>query len=223
MAICRQGIFQFEGDFAHQYLSKLLSRYDDIRSKVGNISRVDIMSLANGAIRPAGDSYRDDMANGIVKDNNNDGLNSMMSNTIGYLVYQEQIIEFLNKFCGYTMGEADVVRRGFAKKTGTDEHIPKLLEWWCKNKIIKVTLDFTLKQDGIVLFGFHDRPDEFYAALSERTFVERLAKENIIRCRIYPPAYGVFLRNKRKKSTSSVCKSIYRFFRHLLSNKRAKK
>ena len=105
----------------------------------------------------------------------------------------------------------------------TDEHIPKLLEWWCKNKIIKVTLDFTLKQDGIVLFGFHDRPDEFYAALSERTFVERLAKENIIRCRIYPPAYGVFLRNKRKKSTSSVCKSIYRFFRHLLSNKRAKK
>ena len=41
-------------------------------------------------------------------------------------VYQEQIIEFLNKFCGFTMGEADTVRRGFAKKTGTDQYIPRI-------------------------------------------------------------------------------------------------
>ena len=39
-------------------------------------------------------------------------------------VYQEQIIEFLNKFCGFTMGQADIIRRGFAKKTGTEKYIP---------------------------------------------------------------------------------------------------
>ena len=31
-----------------------------------------------------------------------------------------QIIEFLHSFCGYTMGEADIVRRHFAKKTGNN-------------------------------------------------------------------------------------------------------
>ena len=47
-------------------------------------------------------------------------------------VYQEQIIEFLHTFCGYTMGEADVVRRGFAKKTGTEMFIPKIKEGFIK-------------------------------------------------------------------------------------------
>ncbi|MDY4494853.1 MAG: PHP domain-containing protein [Erysipelotrichaceae bacterium] len=41
-------------------------------------------------------------------------------------VYQEQVIEFLHSFCGYSMGEADIVRRGFAKKTGTEKFIPKI-------------------------------------------------------------------------------------------------
>ena len=43
-------------------------------------------------------------------------------------VYQEQVMEFLNKFCGYTMGESDLVRRSFAKKLGTEEHIPRIKE-----------------------------------------------------------------------------------------------
>lgn len=105
----------------------------------------------------------------------------------------------------------------------TDKDIPELLEWWCKNVIIKRTLNFTFNQNGVELFGFHDTPDEFYSAISERTFVERLAKEKIIRCRIYPPAYGAFLRNKRKKPLSSVFKSIYRLFKNLLSAKHANK
>lgn len=98
----------------------------------------------------------------------------------------------------------------------TEKDIPELLKRWCINKIIKRTLHFTFKQDEVELFGFHDTPDDFWAAISERTFVERLAKEKIIRCRVYPYAYGVFLRNKRKKSKSSFCKSAYGFFRNLL-------
>lgn len=47
-------------------------------------------------------------------------------------VYQEQVIEFLHSFCGYTMGEADLVRRGFAKKTGTGKFIPKIEEGFIK-------------------------------------------------------------------------------------------
>ncbi len=43
-------------------------------------------------------------------------LNKMLAPTLGYLVFQEQIIQFLHEFCGYTMGQADIVRRHFAKR-----------------------------------------------------------------------------------------------------------
>ena len=50
-----------------------------------------------------------------MTDNGNEALNEFLKPTLGYLVYQEQIIDFLHKFCGYTMGQADIVRRHFAK------------------------------------------------------------------------------------------------------------
>jgi len=146
------GVFQFEGDYAHKYLSDLLSKYEEIRSKVGEISRVDLMSLANGAIRPAGDSYRKEMAEAVIRDNGNDALNEMMSNTMGYLVYQEQIIEFLNKFCGFTMGEADIIRRGFAKKTGTEEYIPKIKEGFIKTMTCEYGMEKSKAEHDIEAF-----------------------------------------------------------------------
>lgn len=127
-------IFQFESDYAGDYLARVLS--DDVVAKVKeknqNFSRIDLMSMANGAIRPAGASYREELAQGIYRDNGHDALNDFLAPTLGYLVYQEQIIEFLHRFCGYTMGEADVVRRGFAKKTGTDKFVPKIKDGFIK-------------------------------------------------------------------------------------------
>lgn len=127
-------IFQFESDYAGDYLGRVLS--DNvvlkIKEKNPNFSYIDLMSMANGAIRPAGASYREELAEGKYRDNGHEALNEFLAPTLGYLVYQEQIIEFLHSFCGYTMGEADVVRRGFAKKTGTDKFIPKIKEGFIK-------------------------------------------------------------------------------------------
>lgn len=119
-------IFQFESDFAGSYLQDILKEETIKRIKAvnPNFSYIDLMSMANGAIRPAGASYRAELSQGIYRDNGHPVLNEFLAPTLGYLVYQEQIIEFLHKFCGFTMGEADVVRRGFAKKTGTDKYIP---------------------------------------------------------------------------------------------------
>ena len=119
-------IFQFESDFAGSYLQDILKEETIKRIKKvnPNFSYIDLMSMANGAIRPAGASYRTELSQGIYRDNGHPSLNEFLAPTLGYLVYQEQIIEFLHKFCGFTMGEADVVRRGFAKKTGTDKYIP---------------------------------------------------------------------------------------------------
>jgi len=119
-------VFQFESDFAGDYLKSILAKetVEKIKAVNPNFSYIDLMSMANGAIRPAGESYRNELSQGIYRDNGHKALNDFLAPTLGYLVYQEQIIEFLYKFCGFTMGEADVVRRHFAKKTGTENDIP---------------------------------------------------------------------------------------------------
>ena len=119
-------IFQFESEFAGSYLKDILrdSTIKKIKEKNPNFSYIDLMSMANGAIRPAGSSYRNELSQGIYRDNGHPALNEFLAPTLGYLVYQEQIIAFLHQFCGFTMGEADVVRRHFSKKTGTENDIP---------------------------------------------------------------------------------------------------
>lgn len=127
------GIFQWEGTGEH-YIKDLFSdnTIKKIKEKNSNFKFIDLMSVGNGAIRPAGTSYRQELADGIFRDNGHEALNKLLSPTQGFLVYQEQIIDFLNQFCGYTMGEADLVRRGFAKKTGTEQHIPRIKQGFIK-------------------------------------------------------------------------------------------
>lgn len=89
-----------------------------------DIDRMTLLSIGNGAIRPAGASYREDLAKGITRLTGCKPIDNYLSDTFGYLVFQRQIIGFLNKCCGFTMGEADIVRRGFSKKLGTEDFIP---------------------------------------------------------------------------------------------------
>lgn len=106
-------IFQFESGFASESLRKTFSKetIEKIKAKNKNISYLDIMAMVSGAIRPAGESYRDALFNGEYRDNGEKVLNDFLAPTLGYLVYQEQIIDFLHKFCGFTMGQADIIRR----------------------------------------------------------------------------------------------------------------
>jgi DNA polymerase-3 subunit alpha len=120
------GCFQWESDTGQDYIRKLLSDNTINKYKKAglNIDKMTLLSIGNSAIRPAGASYRDDLANGVVRKTGSKPIDEFLSNTFGYLVFQCQIIEFLHQYCGFTMGEADIVRRGFAKKTGTDQFIP---------------------------------------------------------------------------------------------------
>ena len=130
-------IFQWESDYASTLLKSLFSQetISKIKKANSNFSYIDLFSMGNGAIRPAGDSYRENLSHGIYKDNGCKPLNDFLAPTLGYLVYQEQVIEFLHKFCGYTMGEADVVRRAFSKKTGTEKHIPEIEKGFCETML----------------------------------------------------------------------------------------
>ena len=127
-------IFQWDGDTGNRYIKKLLSdgNIQKFKALNPNVDYMTLLSIGNGAIRPAGASYRDDLANGVVRKSGNKAIDEFMKPTFGYLVFQCQIIQFLHEYCGYTMGEADVVRRHFAKKTGTDKDIPQIKAGFAK-------------------------------------------------------------------------------------------
>lgn len=124
------GIFQFEKESSHTYLAKLLSEevLNNIRKAIPDAKRIDLLAAMNGVIRPSGDPIREDFVNGNVYDNHNKEINKFLADTLGYCIYQEQIMRYLNKFCGYSEAESDIVRRAIGKKGNTEVLIPEIKE-----------------------------------------------------------------------------------------------
>lgn len=149
-------MFQWESDSAGDFLKTLLSEETlrKIKEKNPDFKYIDLVAMGNGAIRPAGSSYREALANGEFRDNGHEALNKLLASTSGFLVYQEQILAFLNQFCGYTMGEADIVRRGFAKKTGTEQFIPKIKLGFTKT--MKEKYDISEEESDELIVNFID-------------------------------------------------------------------
>lgn len=137
------GVFQMEGDRAGKLLRDMLSP-DTIKkiksNEAGkNVKYMDLLSLVNAAQRPSGASYVDQVTHGEFKDNGHPALNEFLAPTLGNIVYQEQLIQFLVEFCGYTPGAADLVRRGVAKKSKVimDNEVPKIKPAFIKTMVEK--------------------------------------------------------------------------------------
>jgi DNA polymerase-3 subunit alpha len=122
-------IFQWESDSAQAYIKQLFSErtINKMAQNGAKVDKITLFSIGNGAIRPAGASYRNQLAKGEVHKTGCLPIDEFLADTSGFLIFQCQIIGFLHKFCGFTMGEADIVRRGFAKKTGTEQFIPVIV------------------------------------------------------------------------------------------------
>src|SRR5690606_28421010 len=122
------GVFQFESETAYAYVKQLFSdeTLANIKDNVGEVSYIDLLSMANGAIRPSGASYRNVLAQGKPKDNGHPALNNALKDTLGYLIFQEQIMSFLTEFADHTGAESDTVRRGLSKKKGTEQYLSKI-------------------------------------------------------------------------------------------------
>lgn len=121
-------IFQWESDSASKYLSKFMSNetINKVKHRIKNFSYIKWFSFGNGLIRPACASYRDEIANGIFQDNGFKELDEFLAPTMGHVTMQEDIMQFLVKFCGYSQAESDTVRRGIAKKYGTEKLLPEI-------------------------------------------------------------------------------------------------
>lgn len=121
-------IFQWESDSAQAYLKKFMSdKTLQIAKKVNpNFSYIKWFSFGNGLIRPGCASFRDNVANGEVLVTGFKELDEFLAVTMGRITMQEDIMRFLVKFCGYSDAESDTVRRGIAKKYGTEKFIDEI-------------------------------------------------------------------------------------------------
>lgn len=92
------------------------------------------MSLVTACIRPSGASYRNDLLAKKPHHNPSKMIDELLKNNNGYLIYQEDIIAFLQQVCGLTGSEADNVRRAIGRKDAErlQKALPKILEGYCK-------------------------------------------------------------------------------------------
>lgn len=121
-------VFQWESASAQAYLRKFMS---DAIIKLAktvnpNFSYIKWFSFGNGLIRPGCASFRDNVANGEILTTGFKELDDFLSATFGRITMQEDIMRFLVKFCGYNDAESDTVRRGIAKKYGTEKFIDEI-------------------------------------------------------------------------------------------------
>lgn len=121
-------IFQWESDSAAQYLRKFMSNetIKKVKDITFNFSYIKWFSFGNGLIRPACASYRDEVAKGEFSTTGLKELDDFLTPTLGRVCMQEDIMKFLVNFCGYSQAESDTVRRGIAKKYGTNELLPEI-------------------------------------------------------------------------------------------------
>ena len=114
-------IFQFESSFAADSFKKF--KTDSIFD----------MSLVTACIRPTGSSYRDDLLSRKTHKNPSPIIDKLLENNLGYLVYQEDTIAFLQQICGLSGSSADNIRRaiGRKQKDRLDAAMPSILEGYC--------------------------------------------------------------------------------------------
>lgn len=115
------GLFQFESAFAFDSLKKFVPQ------------SVFDMSLVTACIRPSGASYRTELLAHKSHSNPSELIDELLKDNLGYLIYQEDTIKFLQQICGLSGSEADNIRRaiGRKQKERLDATMPSILEGYC--------------------------------------------------------------------------------------------
>lgn len=115
------GIFQFEGKFAFDSLKKFVPK------------SIFDMSIVTACIRPSGSSYREQLLARVPHKNPSEIIDKLLEDNLGYLIYQEDTIKFLQQICGLSGSEADNIRRAIGRKQRDrlEAALPSILEGYC--------------------------------------------------------------------------------------------
>lgn len=115
------GVFQFESSFAFEMLNKFKP------------TTINHLSMVNASLRPSGASYRDRLLAGEINKNPSLLIDDLLKDNRGFLIFQEDVIAFLQKICGLSGSRADNVRRAIARKQmdRLQAALPEILEGYC--------------------------------------------------------------------------------------------
>ncbi|MFA7685550.1 MAG: DNA polymerase III subunit alpha [Candidatus Gracilibacteria bacterium] len=102
------GVFQFESSGMRRYLKDLRpTKFDDVVA-MGALYRPGPMDWIPNYIAGKKDPKRVEYLH--------DSFKSILENTYGVAVYQEQILQLARDFAGFSLGEADLLRKAVGKK-----------------------------------------------------------------------------------------------------------
>ncbi len=102
------GIFQFESSGMRNFLRKLKpSTFEDIFAAIALFRPGAAINIDTYIKR----KHNEEKITYLDK-----SLEEVTKNTYGLLIYQEQIMQLANVYAGYSLGEADILRRAMSKK-----------------------------------------------------------------------------------------------------------
>ncbi len=159
------GVFQLESSGMKRYMERLKPDcFDDI---------VALVALYRPG--PLGTNMVDDFINnkhGKKIDYEHPLLESVLSETYGLILYQEQVMEISRSLAGYTLGEADLLRRamGKKKKDEMELHRKKFIDGAKMNKISSsIANSIFSKMEKFAGYGFNKSHSVAYAFISYQT------------------------------------------------------
>jgi len=155
------GIFQFESTGMRNFLKRLLpTSFEDIFAAIALFRPGPAENIDTYIKRKHGKekiTYLDKTLEDILK------------NTYGIIIYQEQIMQVASRFAGYSLGEADILRRAMSKKkieilkAEEDKFIKKSLSRGHSYEKSKEIFDLILKFAG---YGFNRSHSVAYSIIA---------------------------------------------------------
>ncbi len=155
------GIFQFESSGMINFLKRLdVNTFDDIvvanaLFRPGPANNIDLyIKYKQGKLEP---NYYDERLKDILKP------------TYGIMIYQEQIMLIAHKMAGYTLGEADILRRAMSKKKESimEKNYEKFIEGSIKNNFSLETSKKVFEDiKKFAQYGFNKSHSVAYAYLA---------------------------------------------------------
>ncbi len=155
------GIFQFESEGMRNFLRKLKpNTFEDIFAAIALFRPGAAVNIDSFVRRKHGEEkveYLDPSLEQITK------------NTYGILVYQEQIMQVANAYAGYSLGEADILRRAMSKKkldllkAEEEKFIKKSIEKGHKQEQAQKIFDLILNFAG---YGFNKSHSVVYSIVA---------------------------------------------------------
>ncbi|RMD57776.1 MAG: DNA polymerase III subunit alpha, partial [Nitrospirae bacterium] len=129
-------------------------------------------------------------------------LEEILKDTYGIILYQEQVMQIANKMAGFTMGQADILRKAMGKKKAEvmEELKSKFIEGAKKNKILEKKAEkiFDLMA-SFAKYGFNKSHSAAYALITYQTAYLKAH---------YPVEYMAALLSSEMDDTDKIMKYI---------------